>query len=369
MQSVDTTATFVYNENGLRVQKTVNGVVTKYTLHSKNVVHMTQSSNNLHFFYDAQNKPALVVYNDIPYSYIKNLQGDIVAILDSTGTAVVNYVYDAWGRPISKTGSMAGTLGTVQPFRYRGYVYDEETGLYYLRSRYYNRCCFERLCIHYGNVCRLTYSAINEQIRKNAQKPRFRCSLWVVKNAINCDLRPNSFLFFRCALCSFHYLLIYSYSGGIFMWKECRLWIIDSLVSITLFLLVPILLSLTGLVTISVAPGAALIVLGYGLYIFQCVFSRDMKRGIWALVDLMRNISVTHTFTVQEIQSCHSHFSVSRRVSEQTFAKYFIIRCINDAEHVIDLVTVKQQPLIEHNSYRIKYYPFSKIIVDIAPKS
>ncbi len=128
MQSVDTTATFVYNENGLRVQKTVNGVVTKYTLHSKNVVHMTQSSNNLHFFYDAQNKPAVVVYNDIPYSYIKNLQGDIVAILDSTGTAVVNYVYDAWGRPISKTGSMAGTLGTVQPFRYRGYVYDEETG-------------------------------------------------------------------------------------------------------------------------------------------------------------------------------------------------------------------------------------------------
>ena len=145
------------------------------------------------------------------------------------------------------------------------------------------------------------------------------------------------------------------------MWKECRLWIIDSLVSITLFLLVPILLSLTGLVTISVAPGAALIVLGYALYIFQCVFSRDMKRGIWALVDLMRNISVTHTFTVQEIQSCHSHFSVSRRVSEQTFAKYFIIRCINDAEHVIDLVTVKQQPLIEHNSYRIKYYPFSNI--------
>ena len=138
MQSVDTTATFVYNENGLRVQKTVNGVVTKYTLHSKNVVHMTQSSNNLHFFYDAQNKPAVVVYNDTLYSYVKNLQGDIVAILDSTGTAVVNYVYDAWGRPISKTGSMAGTLGTVQPFRYRGYVYDEETGLYYLRSRYYN---------------------------------------------------------------------------------------------------------------------------------------------------------------------------------------------------------------------------------------
>ena len=62
----------------------------------------------------------------------------VVALLDSTGTAVVKYRYDAWGKPISKTGDLASTLGTIQPFRYRGYVYDEETGLYYLRSRYYN---------------------------------------------------------------------------------------------------------------------------------------------------------------------------------------------------------------------------------------
>ena len=42
------------------------------------------------------------------------------------------------GHPPSKTGTLATTLGTLNPFRYRGYVYDEETGLYYLRSRYYN---------------------------------------------------------------------------------------------------------------------------------------------------------------------------------------------------------------------------------------
>ena len=47
------------------------------------------------------------------------------------------YGYDAWGKPTGKTGSLAGTLGTVQPFRYRGYVWDEETGDYYLRSRQY----------------------------------------------------------------------------------------------------------------------------------------------------------------------------------------------------------------------------------------
>ena len=137
MQKTGVDASFVYNENGLRVQKTVNGVVTDYTLHGKNIVHMTQGDDELHFFYDAQNRPAVVVYNGVAYTYAKSLQGDIIAILDGTGAVVVAYTYDAWGKPISKTGSMANTLGTVQPFRYRGYVYDEEIGLYYLRSRYY----------------------------------------------------------------------------------------------------------------------------------------------------------------------------------------------------------------------------------------
>ena len=144
MQKSGVTAEFVYNADGLRVQKTVNGVATKYTLHGKNVVHITSGADELHFFYDAQNRPAVVVYNGVPYAYVKSLQGDVIAILDAAGNVVVSYVYDAWGAPIGKSGSMAETLGTVQPFRYRGYVFDEETGLYYLRSRYYNteRCRF-----------------------------------------------------------------------------------------------------------------------------------------------------------------------------------------------------------------------------------
>ena len=138
MQKSGVTAEFVYNADGLRVQKTVNGVVTKYTLHGKNVVHMTSGADELHFFYDAQNRPAVVVYNGAAYAYVKSLQGDIVAILDENGNAVVSYGYDAWGAPLWCTGELAETLGKVQPFRYRGYVFDEETGLYYLRSRYYN---------------------------------------------------------------------------------------------------------------------------------------------------------------------------------------------------------------------------------------
>lgn len=138
MQKAGVTAEFVYNADGLRVQKMVNGVATKYTLHGKNVVHMTSGTDELHFFYDAQNRPAVVVYNGVPYAYVKSLQGDIVAILDENGNTVVSYGYDAWGAPLWCTGELAETLGKVQPFRYRGYVFDEETGLYYLRSRYYN---------------------------------------------------------------------------------------------------------------------------------------------------------------------------------------------------------------------------------------
>ena len=92
----------------------------------------------MHFFYDAQGRAAVVEYNGTVYRYVHNLQGDVVAIIDGSGIPVVEYCYDAWGKPIRKTGIMAETLGTLQPFRYRGYVWDEETGLYFLKSRYYD---------------------------------------------------------------------------------------------------------------------------------------------------------------------------------------------------------------------------------------
>ena len=70
------------------------------------------------------------------YAYVHNLQGDVIALIDTACNIVVQYSYDAWGRPLSKTGSLKDTLGTINPFRYRGYVFDEETGLYYTINRY-----------------------------------------------------------------------------------------------------------------------------------------------------------------------------------------------------------------------------------------
>ena len=138
MTKSGTTIQFKYDHNGLRVGKVVNGTETKYMLHGKLVTHLTVGGDNLHFFYDAQSRPAKVSYNGTIYTYVHNLQGDVVGLLDNAGTLVVEYKYDAWGKMIVTTGSLAATLGACNPFRYRGYVYDEETGLYYLRSRYYN---------------------------------------------------------------------------------------------------------------------------------------------------------------------------------------------------------------------------------------
>ncbi|MBS4933219.1 MAG: RHS repeat-associated core domain-containing protein [Clostridiales bacterium] len=77
-------------------------------------------------------------WNGTAYYYVKNLQGDIIGILDSDGNQVVEYVYETWGQHSGAYGSMAATLGELNPFRYRGYYYDTETGFYYLNSRYYD---------------------------------------------------------------------------------------------------------------------------------------------------------------------------------------------------------------------------------------
>ena len=138
MSKAGETVNYVYNEDGLRVQKTSTSTgTTKYTLHGKNIVHLINGNDELHFFYDAQGRVAVVNYNGASYRYMHNLQGDVIALVNDDGNKVVEYWYDAWGKPTAKNGIMSETLGKMQPFRYREYVFDEETNLYYLRSRYY----------------------------------------------------------------------------------------------------------------------------------------------------------------------------------------------------------------------------------------
>ena len=94
----------------------------------------TRGSNWLEFCYDESGRPYALNYNGVVYYYITNLQGDVVKISNPTGSVVAEYSYNAWGELLSATGTMA----SVNPLRYRGYYYDSESGLYYLKSRYYD---------------------------------------------------------------------------------------------------------------------------------------------------------------------------------------------------------------------------------------
>lgn len=126
--------TFKYDGLGRRTNK---GDVSFIYDNDGNLI---KQSNGLEFIYDNSNVVG-VKYEDALYFYRRDTQGNIVAILDSNGSTVVKYVYDAWGNNIALDANgeiVESGIGILNPFRYRGYYYDTETGLYYLQTRYYD---------------------------------------------------------------------------------------------------------------------------------------------------------------------------------------------------------------------------------------
>ena len=137
LQTADNSVSYKYDSNGMRTQKTDNSGTTYYYYDSdKNLIGLTKGNDTLLFYYDPDGNVTSFKYNDKMYYYVKNLQGDIVQIIDQTGTSHVDYVYDAWGNVMSEKGNPV--IRDLNPFLYRSYVYDSETGLYYLQSRYYD---------------------------------------------------------------------------------------------------------------------------------------------------------------------------------------------------------------------------------------
>jgi len=128
----DTAVSYEYNDEGIRTSKTVNNTTTTYNVIDGSLRSMTDGTNTLRFFENS------VLFNNVEYWYVYNAQNDVIGLINADGEYVVEYTYSAYGLPLSKTGTMADTLGTLNPFRYRGYIYDEETGLYYVSSRYYD---------------------------------------------------------------------------------------------------------------------------------------------------------------------------------------------------------------------------------------
>ncbi len=137
-----------YNDEGVRVYKNGGAYYHNYTVDGTRVIVDRWGDNILIYLYDADGSPIGMQYRNVgmiedqfyTYWFEKNLQGDIVAIYNASGVKVITYTYDAWGLQTRTVLNSSGTNSYAQYncLTYRGYFYDQETGLYYLNSRYYN---------------------------------------------------------------------------------------------------------------------------------------------------------------------------------------------------------------------------------------
>ena len=137
------TISYTYNESGLRTKKNVSGgTQTTYVWKDGVLCAMQSGTKVLEFSYSANGDVVSVLMRNqgassgTRYYYARNAQGDVIGLVNSSGTMVIRYTYDSWGKLLTTTGT--ATIGTLNPFRYRGYIYDTETGLYYLKTRYYD---------------------------------------------------------------------------------------------------------------------------------------------------------------------------------------------------------------------------------------
>ena len=124
------TGTIIASNTGVTINRTCCHIYL-----GDQLTHLTVDGKTLSFAYDAAGVPMSLTYDGVTYYYINNLQGDKVSILSNSGAEVDRYVYDDWGKHISTEGEKDDSLGSL---RYRGYVYDTKTELYYLKRRYYN---------------------------------------------------------------------------------------------------------------------------------------------------------------------------------------------------------------------------------------
>ena len=133
-----TVVEYRYDDQGRRVySKDRNGeTYYRYNGTSNQVLFEEDANGNITkaYTYDDNGYPLTMTYQGATYYYLTNYRGDVLALTDENGQIIAEYTYDAWGNILSQSGSMA----TINPYRYAGYRYDEETNLYYLMARYYN---------------------------------------------------------------------------------------------------------------------------------------------------------------------------------------------------------------------------------------
>ena len=137
---------FYYRDaDGIRTRKEENGITHEYYLSGSTIIGERRTGEGtdilLTYHYDINGISGFRYRNNVTGAskrvyYRKNIQGDIIGIIDGEGETLVTYVYDAWGNILLSSGN--AELQRLNPFMYRGYYRDRETGWYYLNSRYYD---------------------------------------------------------------------------------------------------------------------------------------------------------------------------------------------------------------------------------------
>lgn len=127
-----------YDSNGLRINKTTDNEEIKYFYIDNKLIYESNGLNFTRYFYDKNDEILGFEYDNNDYFYIKDCVGCIRKIIDSNGNVLVNYDYDPWGNILSIEDNSGNQLSKINHILYKGYLYDFDSNLYYLLSRYYS---------------------------------------------------------------------------------------------------------------------------------------------------------------------------------------------------------------------------------------
>ena len=170
-------AVYTYDASGIRISKKVNGTTTEYLTAGGSVLGEKKNGVWQYYLYDGDGQLSAISYKGGDYYYIRDNLRTITGLVDANGVAVVNYRYDSWGMLTGITGSMAGTLGKDNPYRFKGYYYDEETGMYYLKSRYYQPEICRFISADEEDVLTSTYVGFTNYFVNNRRQDRGKSRL------------------------------------------------------------------------------------------------------------------------------------------------------------------------------------------------
>lgn len=135
---------YSYDADGLRTKKIVNGVASTYLYDGGQLAYEKRGDKDIFYFYNADGQVTGIQYNGLNYYFTFNSRGDIIGLYNGAGELRAAYEYNEWGKLLSVTDGAGNPItdsnhiGQINPIRYRGYYYDNESGLYYVVSRYYD---------------------------------------------------------------------------------------------------------------------------------------------------------------------------------------------------------------------------------------